>query len=126
MLTSSVGWVDPTLHVSTTYGVEQVLSDTRLDDKLRRRGMLLLTKTCGACAIIPSSYILQYSLIREGSIHYHGGYADVRKGEYLERPVAVKHLRIREEDSDRAFKVPHDVPSAPTFVNFSSGCVEKS
>ena len=86
--------------------------------------MLLLTKMCGACAIIPSSYILQYS-IREGSIHYHGGYADVRKGEYLERPVAVKHLRIREEDSDRAFKVLRSVPSASAFVNFPSGCVEK-
>lgn len=95
------------------------------DDELRRRYILLLAKTCKACGIIPSSYLLQEESIRVGRVFYHGGFADVRDGEYSGRPVAIKYLRIKEEDSDRAFKVLHNVPSTSAFVNFPSGCVEK-
>ena len=96
-----------------------------LDDELRRRGILLLAKTCKACGIIPSSYLLQEESIHVGRVFYHGGFADVRDGEYLGCPVAIKYLRIKEEDSDRALKVLRGVSSASAFVNFPSGCVEK-
>ena len=39
-------------------------------------------------------------------IRYHGGFADVSNGEYLERPVAVKRLKVYEGDHKSIFKVP--------------------
>ena len=67
--------------------------------------MLLLSKICKARAIIPSSYLLSAELIRVGRVHYHGGFADVSNGEYSGCPVAIKHLRMSGEGSDRVFKV---------------------
>ena len=54
---------------------------------------------------MPASYILRQELIRIGRVYYHGGFADVCKGEYLESPVAVKRLRMNGGDYDRIFKV---------------------
>jgi len=83
----------------------QVLSRSSLDSKLRRRGLLLLSKICKAHSIIPVSYVLRWELIRVGKIHYHTGFADVSDGEYLGLPVAIKCLKMNEGDPDRIFKV---------------------
>ena len=84
----------------------QVLTQSLLDDKLRHRILLLLSKICKARGIIPSSYLLQRDFTHIGRVCYHGGFADVTDGEYLGRPVAIKYLKMDEENSDRIFKVP--------------------
>ena len=89
----------------STQRIKQVLTRSCLDDKLWRRCLLLLSKICKARAIIPSSYLLSAELIRVGRVYYHGGFADVSNGEYLGCPVAIKHLRMNGESSDRVFKV---------------------
>ena len=84
----------------------QVLSQSPLGDKFRRRGLLLLSKICRAQGIIPVSYTLRRELIRDGKIRYHGGFAEVSDGEYAGLPVAIKHLKMHEGDFERMFKVP--------------------
>ncbi|KAF9645203.1 kinase-like protein [Thelephora ganbajun] len=86
--------------------LDQVLTRSRLEDKLRQRGLLLVSKICKACTIIPASYVLRQELIHVGRFHYRGGSADVCNGEYLGFPVAIKRLRINEGDPgfDRIFK----------------------
>ena len=85
----------------------QVLTQSALlDEKLRHRILLLLSKICKARGIIPSSYRLQRDFTHIGRVCYHGGFADVTDGEYLGRPVAIKYLKMDEENSDRIFKVP--------------------
>ena len=104
----------------------QVLARSFLDDKLRQRCLLLLSKICKAHGNIPASYVLQWQLIRAGEIRYRGGSADVRVGTYMGSSVAIKYLKMNEEDFDRMFKVPD--PTSPITVAQSpaSGCVERS
>lgn len=80
-------------------------SQSCLDGKLRQRSLRLISRICKARGILPASYILQQECIRVGRVHYHGGFADVSKGEYLGCSVAVKCLKMNEGDSDRIFKV---------------------
>ena len=83
----------------------KVLALSCLDDKLQQRSLLLLSKICKAHSIVPASYVLQQDSIRIGRVRYHSGFADVSDGEYLGFPVAVKRLRMNEEESDGIFKV---------------------
>jgi len=83
----------------------QVLSWSCLDDKLRQRGLRLLSKICKAQKIVPTSYILQDKVTYVGSVHDHGGFADVSNGEYLGYPVAIKHLKMNKGDPNNIFKV---------------------
>ena len=83
----------------------QVLARSPLDDKLRQRGVLLLSKICKAQGIIPTPYVIQWKSIRVGRVRYHGGFADVSDGEYLGSPVAIKCLKPMNEDSDTVLKV---------------------
>ena len=106
--------------------VSQTLAQSYLDDKLRHRSWLLLSKICRARAIVPSSYKLQSEFIRVGRVYCQGGFADVSDGVYRGSPVAIKHLRISVEESDGASKVclsilPHLHSSA-----FPRNCVGKS
>ena len=107
---------------------KQVLTYPRLDDKLRLRGIRLIRKISKAQKILPSSYILQGHVNIE-SVYFFGGSADVSKGEYQGRTVAVKCLRTSEGDSNSIFKV--------SFINLANlritvaqlsprGCVERS
>ena len=104
----------------------QVLARSFLDDKLRQRCLLLLCKICKAHGIIPTSYILQWRLIRAGEIRYHGGSTDVSDGEYMGSPVAIKCLKMNEEDSDRVFKVPCSTSRITIAQYPPSGCAERS
>lgn len=84
----------------------QVVTLPELEEKLRKQCLHLLYKVCKACEMLPASYILQQEFTCVGNVHYYGGFADVNKGEYLGRRVAIKHLRIRTKDlSNRIFKV---------------------
>ena len=89
----------------------QALPWSCLDEKLRQRGLRLLSKICKAQRIIPASYVLQDEVISIGSVHNHGGSADVSNGEYLGCPVAIKHLKMNKGDPDKIFKVPSINPA---------------
>ncbi|KAF9648137.1 kinase-like protein [Thelephora ganbajun] len=84
--------------------LDRVLTQSCPDTKLRQRSLLLLSKICKARTIIPSSYVLQKEFISVGRVHYRGGFSDVSNGEYLGCPVAIKCLKVNEEDFDRVFK----------------------
>jgi len=62
--------------------------------------------------MLPASYVAHPELSHVGELEWVGGFADVSKGEYRGRPVAVKHLRIGAKDnSDKVFKVSdHTLP----------------
>lgn len=104
----------------------QVLTQPSLGDKLRRRSVLLLSKICKARSIVPSSYLLQQEFIRAGRVCYHGGFAAVSNGEYSGRPVAIKYLKINEEDSDKVFRVISSIDfTCHRCLDFHSGYVER-
>ena len=97
----------------------QVLARSSLDENLRKRSLRLISKICKAHEIIPASYILQREFIRVGRVYYRGGFADVSKGEYFGRPVAIKRLKMNEGESERAFRV-RLVKLAATVLLFRS------
>jgi len=56
--------------------------------------------------MLPTSHVVQPELIHVGEFRRNGGFADVSKGEYCGRPVAVKQLRIEKGDEfGNIFKV---------------------
>ena len=91
---------------SNTNDEAKFLTLPHTDQKLFRRCSRLLYKICKARGILPASYVVQPELTHVGEIEWSGGFADVSKGEYRGRPVAIKHLRIRAKDEfDKVFKV---------------------
>ena len=54
---------------------------------------------CGRHALLPTSLKIPVSFERTDDVLYRGGFADVWKGEYRGRDVAVKVIRIY-SDSD--------------------------
>jgi len=83
----------------------QVLALPHLDERLFRRCSQLLYMICKAHGILPASHIVQPELIHGGEFEWGGGFADVGKGEYQGRPVAIKQLRIRIKTEDEI----HDI-----------------
>ena len=74
--------------------IGQALDLPGLLPRLRGKCLSVLCKICGRQALLPRS--LQIPLCYDRSVHplYRGGYADVWKGEYQGRHVAVKVLRV--------------------------------
>ena len=84
----------------------QLLAVPQLDEGVSRRSSQLLYKICKARGILPASYIIQPEHTHVGEFGWRGGFADVSKGEYRGRSVAIKHLRIgRKDEFDNIFKV---------------------
>ena len=84
----------------------QVATLPGLNEKLRNQCLHLLYKICKAREMLPTRYLLQQESIHADSLHRCGGFADVSKGEYLDRRVAIKDLRFGTKDgSSRIFKV---------------------
>jgi len=84
----------------------QFIALPHLDERISRRSSQLLYKICKARGVLPASYIVQPEHIHVGEFGWRGGFADVSKGEYLGRSVAIKHLRIGTKDEfDSIFKV---------------------
>ena len=84
----------------------QALALPEMDGDLRNQCLHLLYKLCQTCELLPTTYVLQQKLTRVGTIHRYGGFADVCEGEYLERRVAIKQLRLWDKDEfDKVFKV---------------------
>ena len=66
----------------------------------------MLYKICKARGVLPASYDVQPELTHVGEFGWGGGFADVSKGEYRGRTVAIKHLRTKTEDEfDKIFEV---------------------
>jgi len=86
--------------------MRQVLALPHLDERVSRRSSQLLYKICKARGMLPVSYVIQPEHTHVGEFGWGGGFADVSKGEYQGRSVAIKHLRVRTKDKfDNAFKV---------------------
>ena len=84
----------------------QVTALPGLNGKLRNQCLHLLYKICKDREVLPTSYLLQQESIHTDTLHRSGGFADVSKGEYLGRCVAIKDLRFGTRDgSNRIFKV---------------------
>ena len=56
--------------------------------------MTTLSRICGHYALLPRSLQITLPNFLSGEPQYRGGYADVWKGEYNSRDVAVKVLRV--------------------------------
>ncbi|KAF9789392.1 kinase-like domain-containing protein [Thelephora terrestris] len=74
--------------------MDEALDRTDLPPRLRRKCLSALCKICGRHALLPRSLKIPLCYDRQGTALYHGGYADVWKGEYRGLQVAVKVLRV--------------------------------
>lgn len=61
---------------------------------LRKKCLNTLRRLCGRQALLPRSLQIPLCYNRTGTPLYHGGYADVWKGEHKGLGVAVKVLRV--------------------------------
>jgi len=73
---------------------EQALDLRDLPLRLRRKCLSTLCKICGRRGLLPRSLQIPLCYDRSDTPLYRGGYADVWKGEYQGRHVAVKVLRV--------------------------------
>lgn len=56
--------------------------------------------------MLPASCVVQPGHIHVGEFGWRGGFADVSKGRYRGRTVAIKHLRtVTGDEFDKVFKV---------------------
>ena len=95
----------------------QVIALRELDEKLQKQCLHLLYKMCKDCGMLPTLYRLQQGSLHAGVVHCYGGFADVSKGKYFGRHVAVKHLRFGTRDaSNKIFKV-LDFLVRPVFLS---------
>ena len=65
-----------------------------LSPPIRKKCLKSMHRTCGHHSLIPSTLKVPICYDRNGHPLYKGGCADVWKGEYCGRDVAVKVLRI--------------------------------
>ena len=85
----SIYTVEPVL----TYSVNQALDMPDLSPWARNQCLRPLYRTCGRYALLPKTMEIPICYDRTGDALYSGGYADVWKGQYLGRDVAVKVIR---------------------------------
>lgn len=72
----------------------QALGNPRLPPRLRREYLSALCRICGCLALLPRPLQILVHYDRWSTPLYNGGCADVWKGEYKDRPVAVKVMRV--------------------------------
>jgi hypothetical protein len=77
-----------------SHSVGQALDRTDLPPRIRRKCLSVLCKICGRQALLPKSLKIPLCYDRSDTPLYHGGYADVWKGEHEGLKVAVKVLRV--------------------------------
>lgn len=77
-----------------------------LEPWLRRRCLSILYKICAREALLPISVQIPLCYDQTGTPLYHGGYAEVWKGQHQGRKVAVKVLRVSlESDLNKITRV---------------------
>lgn len=69
-----------------------------LTPSLRRKCLTTLCKVCSRHGLLPRSVQIPLCYNPLDTPLYHGGYADVWKGEYQGRDVAVKVLKVYSTD----------------------------
>ena len=60
----------------------------------QKKCLKLLYRTCSCFALLPKALMIPVCYDRTGVALYRGGFADVWKGDYCGRDVAVKVIRI--------------------------------
>jgi len=75
----------------------QALDRPDLSPRTRENCLRSLRKICGRHALLPTTLKTPISVERTGDVMFRGGFADVWKGEYCGRDVAIKALRIYSE-----------------------------
>ena len=94
--------------------INQALGLPGLSPRLWRKCLAALCKICGRQGLLPKSLQIPLCYNRLDEPLYHGGYADVWKGERQGRPVAVKVLRVYStDDFDKITKVCSHIPLKP-------------
>lgn len=73
----------------------QVVNLTDPHGRINDLAQRTLRRLCGRAGLLPSSFILNNGLTKESDHPVAtGGFADVYRGRFLDRPVALKSLRI--------------------------------
>lgn len=70
----------------------------KLEDELRNLAFSVLRRLCGRIGHLPESYLLSDKFNVSGLPHASSGFADTRMGVFKRKIVAVKSLRISEQD----------------------------
>ena len=84
--------------------VDQMLN--ALVPSLRRKCLAALCKICSRHGLLPRSMQISLCYNRSDPPLYHGGFAEVRKGEHQGREVAVKVLKVYQtSDFDKITRV---------------------
>ena len=76
----------------------QALDLPDLLPRSRRKCLSILYRICGHQALLPGSLQIPLCYDRSETAPYHGGYADVWKGEHQGRHVAAKVLKVYKTD----------------------------
>lgn len=76
-----------------THSVNQALEMPDLSPWARNQCLRPLYRTCGRHALLPKTMEISVCYDRTSDTLYSGGYADVWKGQYHGRDVAVKVIR---------------------------------
>ena len=87
---------------SHSYILGKVLDLPDLNDAERNRGTVALSKLCSRYGALPESCKLTDHLEKTSELaHASGGLADVYRGRYGNRTVAIKALRMCETDDHK-------------------------
>lgn len=72
--------------------------DSPLTEPLRKAALHVLCKLCGLYKLLPTDCVLGEELVETGTQVGSGGFADVWQGTYGGMQVAIKRLRVGEND----------------------------
>ena len=101
--------------------IDQVLDKLDLPLESRKICLKQLYRTCGYHELLPKALKAPIWYDRSGSAKYHGGYADVWKGECRGREVAVKVIRTCSKSNlQRVVGVSYILRSPSTYLKADS------
>jgi len=89
------------LNLTPTRPVNQALDRVYLLPKIRKKCLKLSYRMCGQHAFLPKAMKIHAEYDRTGFALYRGGSADVWKGIYCGRDVAVKVIRTYSDSDPR-------------------------
>jgi len=76
----------------------QAIDSPQLTEPLQKGALDVLCKLCGLCKLLPTDCVLGEELFETGTQIGSGGFADVWQGTYSGMQVAIKRLRVGEND----------------------------
>lgn len=99
--------VEPHIHLADgSSSTLQILTEPDIHENQRNKCSVILQKLCGACCLLPDSYIISDGLELTGDYPVaHGGFADVYQGTYKGRAVAVKTLRLTQASEQELLRI---------------------